>query len=59
MSIMVMYFMPCNLRRFSSNVGMIYFGRLMALLRVREGSRHIRIFPGLVGVLSLSLELPC
>ena len=26
----------------------------MALLRVCEGSRHIRTFPGLVGVLSLS-----
>ena len=33
---------------------MMYFGRRMALLRVCEGSKQIRIFPGLVGVGSLS-----
>ena len=37
---------------------MTYFGRLIALLRVWEGSKHIRIFPGLVGW-GLSLERPC
>ena len=41
-------------RQFSSKVGMMYFGCLMALLRVWEGSRHIWIFPSLVGVGSLS-----
>ena len=28
----------------------MYFGRRIALLRVREGSRHTRTFPGLIGV---------
>ena len=33
---------------------MMYFGHSMALLRVCEGSKQIEIFPGLVGVGSLS-----
>ena len=42
------YLMPCSLCGFSSRVGMMYFGRRIALLRVR----HTSIFPGLIGVRS-------
>ena len=38
-----------------TKVGMMYFGRRMALFRVCDGSKQIRIFPGLVGVGSRSL----
>ena len=50
----VMYLMPCNLCRFSLKVAMMYFGCRIALLRVWEGSKHMRIFPGLVIVGSRS-----
>ena len=53
-SITVMYLMPWSLWRFSSKVGIMYFGRRMALLRVCEGSRHTRNFAGLFGVALLS-----
>ena len=38
-------FLTCSLWMFSSKVEMIYSGHRMALLRVWEGSKQLRIFP--------------
>ena len=52
--LMVIYFKSYTLCRFSSKVGMMYFGLRIALLRVWDGSINTQIFRGLVVVCSRS-----